>query len=67
MKIVLDYEVLTNLKCRHGCSDSIVGIYYFPTGCVCSDEQVQALCLQHMKKAESNLVHRQIFSLMTFE
>lgn len=40
------------LRCRFGCENP-VGIYWVPKGCVCWPDQVQALCMQHFVKCES--------------
>lgn len=40
------------LKCRFGCKNP-VGIYHVPEGCICWADPIQALCMQHFIKAES--------------
>ena len=44
---------LTQIKCRFGC-DAPVGIFHMPEGCICWRDPVQALCAQHVIKAESS-------------
>lgn len=56
-----------DIKCFHGCSDSIVGIYYFPDGCVCNDAKLQALCLHHMLRADGNITHGDMLEILRFE
>ncbi len=55
--IVVVPEVVYELKCRYGCDRDIVGVFYFPYGCVCLEEQVQALCHHHMARAAGNIQH----------
>jgi hypothetical protein len=59
-------EVVNNLKCRHGCDEGIVGIFYFPNGCLCFPDQIQALCRQHMERAASNVTHGPMMRLLSF-
>ena len=65
--IILNKEAIYNLKCFHGCNDAIVGVYYFPDGCVCDETKLQALCLNHMIKADSNIVHGEMIELISFK
>lgn len=45
-------DELANIKCRFGC-DAPIGIFHVPEGCICWRDPVQALCGQHLYKAES--------------
>ncbi|MGI0080494.1 MAG: hypothetical protein ACRECH_12830, partial [Nitrososphaerales archaeon] len=38
------------LMCHFGC-DEVIGLFYFPQGCVCFTDQFQYLCLQHAYNA----------------
>lgn len=38
------------INCRHGC-DNPTSLYYFDQGCACFPDQIQALCNQHIYKA----------------
>jgi hypothetical protein len=49
--VIADWEAL---KCRHGCSSPVVGIYHAPNGCLCFPDPVQALCGQHAIKGMQN-------------
>jgi hypothetical protein len=47
---------LTAVECRFsilGCRGEAVGIFHVPLGCVCWVDPVQALCAQHLEKAQS--------------
>jgi hypothetical protein len=44
---------LHKLKCRFGCGDPPVGIFHVPQGCVCFTDPLQALCLHHSERAQS--------------
>ena len=63
---IVTHPGIYDTKCRHGCDEAIVGIYHFPEGCVCLDDQVQALCHYHMERAASNLHHGPMTPLVTF-
>ena len=43
---------LREVRCRFGCVDAAV-IVHVPEGCVCWQDQIQALCLQHYTKVQS--------------
>jgi hypothetical protein len=64
--IVVNQDVVFGLKCRHGCDEAIVGVFYFPDGCVCLEERIQALCRHHMERAASNIVHGSMRRLLSF-
>ena len=57
---------IVNLKCLHGCDDPILGIYYFEDGCICFKDKIQALCLHHFLRIESNFCDRKIIPLIEF-
>lgn len=42
---------ITDIPCRFGC-DGPTTLFWFPRGCVCYPDQVQALCKQHEITAE---------------
>lgn len=44
------------LRCRHPCSHPVSGLYMFPHGCLCFEDQIQALCAQHAAKGDQNNV-----------
>lgn len=45
---------MINIHCRFGCEE-VIGIYSIPEGCLCfPDDKEQALCAQHLYKAESS-------------
>ena len=64
--LVVKEEVIRTLSCRHGCKEAIVGVFFFPHGCVCLDDQVQALCRYHMDRAAQNLESGEIYRLISF-
>ena len=64
--ITLVEEDILGLQCRHGCPDAIVGVFHFPHGCVCLDDQVQALCRYHMERAAQNIDHGPMLRLLSF-
>lgn len=41
------------LRCRFNHDAAVVGLFFMPKGCVCWPDPVQALCRQHLIKAES--------------
>lgn len=44
---------LSKIKCRfEPCSDPPIGVFHMDQGCVCYPDRVQALCGQHLYKAE---------------
>jgi hypothetical protein len=43
---------MAKVQCRFGCRAPI-GIFHVPAGCICFADPVQALCMQHLVKAES--------------
>lgn len=43
-----DYPVI---RCRV-CGEHAVGVYHMPKGCVCAPDPIQALCAQHVIRAE---------------
>lgn len=43
--------IVRPIPCRFGCEDSL-GLFYFPAGCVCYGDPIQALCLDHAIKCE---------------
>jgi hypothetical protein len=47
----IDWQALT---CRHGDRGLVVALAHIPEGCWCFSDPVQALCLQHLMKAQSN-------------
>ena len=42
------------LRCRHGDSNPVAGLYHAPEGCICFPDPVQALCSQHAVKCMQN-------------
>jgi hypothetical protein len=41
------------LRCSFGCSDAVVGVYWFNEGCAARPKQrLQCLCAQHVVSAE---------------
>lgn len=65
--VVTNDEAIKALKCFHGCEEAIVGVYYFPDGCVCNEAKLQALCVHHMLRATSNIVHGDMIELVYFK
>lgn len=51
--VALNRKVAAELRCRFGCEDGPVGIYHVPEGCVCWEDPIQALCQQHVLRAQS--------------
>jgi len=39
------------VKCQFGCDDEPIGLFYFPCGCMCFDDELQYLCSQHVYNA----------------
>lgn len=50
MSAEIDWEALA---CRHGDKGHVVALVHIPKGCWCFPDPVQALCLQHLHKAQS--------------
>lgn len=40
------------LSCRHGCTAPVVELVYFPDGCLCIADPLQALCWHHTCRSE---------------
>ncbi len=49
----LQLEAVKALKCRYECDDPPIGIYHTPEGCVCWPDPVQALCIHHAVRVQS--------------
>lgn len=64
--ITINKDAVFALRCRHGCKEAIVGVFYFPDGCVCLDEQIQGLCHYHMNRAAQNIEHGEMLRLISF-
>jgi hypothetical protein len=54
IQTTLDKTMWASVKCKFGCKDPVVAVVYMPEGCLCWRDPVQALCLHHLHRAQTN-------------